>query len=93
MGREYPPRPDDWPIAVYATGTAPPDVARMAQSGTPAGKPIGRFRVTAPRGTTWTKVLAEARSEARSLGGDAVLVTKGDVFLTQIEGRIYRRSE
>ncbi len=93
MGPEYPARPDDWPIAVYSTGTAQPEIVRMARSGTPEGKPIGRFRVSAPRGTEWIKLLNKARSEARSLGGDSVLVTKGDVYLMRIEGRIYRRTE
>jgi len=93
MGAEYPPRPDDWPIALYATGTAPVEVVNMARSGRPEGKVIGRFRVTAPKATTWTKVMNQARSEARSLGGDSVLVTKGDTFLMVIEGRVYRRTE
>jgi hypothetical protein len=91
VGKEYPPRSETWPIAVFCSGTAPAEVARITMTGNPQGKLIGRIKITAPQTDNWSMVIGRARKEARSLGGDEVLITSGDVYLKQVEGRVYRR--
>jgi len=90
-GKKYEPRPADWPISLYAKGTVPAEVARICQSGSPTGKQIGRITVKGAKATEWTKILNKAREKARSIGGDAVLFTKGEVYMRWLEGRVYRR--
>ena len=83
MGQEYPARPDDWPVAVYASGQAPREVATKGSVG--AGKPdgwrIGRMTVKESMITTdWDRSIEEARQAAREIGGDAIYIGAGDRF-------------
>ncbi len=92
-GKTYPARPSDWPISVYAGSGAPPQVVMVVQSGRPSGRPIGRIQVGGPGTIRWGELVNRARVEARKIGGDEVLITKGDVYLKWIEGRVYRRGD
>ena len=54
------------------------------------GAPIAETDVGLTSTRTSGTVVSDG-AEARSLGGDEVLITHGDVYLKQVEGRVYRR--
>ena len=90
MGEEYPARPDDWPVAVYASGQAPREVARLnyVGAGEPPGWRIGRMTVKESMFTTdWDRSIGEARAEARKIGGDAIYIGAGGRFGASTTGR------
>lgn len=83
MGREYTARPDDWPIAVYASAEAPREVVTKSTvgAGKPSGWQIGRMTVKESMFTTdWDRSIAEAKAQARRIGGDAIYIGPGDRF-------------
>jgi len=83
VGREYPPRDADWPIAVYASAQAPHEVVTLSyvEAGRPRGREIARIRVKESMFTTnWDRSIREAQAQARKLGGDAIYVGPGGRF-------------
>ena len=83
VGREYPPRPSDWPIEVHAAGDAPKEVVRLGtvRGGKPEGRLIGRLRVKESMITAdWDRSIREAKKQARKLGGDAIFIGSGGRF-------------
>ena len=90
IGEEYPSRPSDWPIAIYAADSAPPGVMRLATIGRPQGKRIARLRVTSPQTHEWSRVLSKVRDRARDVGGDSALVSAGDRYVKTLEVTVYR---
>jgi hypothetical protein len=93
MGESHPARPDNWPISVYATGGAPAGAVELAQAGHPPGRPIGKLTISDSRGSSWMRVISEARTQARNLGGDSVLVTGGDMYWKRISVTVYRNPD
>ena len=83
IGREYPPRDADWPIAVFASAQAPREVVTLpfVEAGRPRGREIAKIRVKESMFTTnWDRSIREAQSRARKLGGDAIYVGPGGRF-------------
>jgi hypothetical protein len=90
MGQEYPPRPDDWPIAVYASAEAPREVVTKGAvgAGQPSGWRIGKMTVKESMFTTdWDRSIEEAKKKARTIGGDAIYIGAGGRFGAATSGR------
>jgi hypothetical protein len=83
-GREYPPRPSNWPIAVHASADAPREVVVLSyvEAGRPpGGREIGKIRVKESMFTTdWDRSIRQAKEDARRLGGDAIYIGPGGRF-------------
>jgi hypothetical protein len=93
IGREYPPRPSDWPIALHANNSAPHGLKVWAEAGKPEGKRIGRLHLNTRPRQDWQVIVSRLRSGARSIGGDAVYVYGGEDYYKVVEASVYRRTD
>ena len=101
-GVEYQPRPADWPIDVYIHPFAPPLLKdavgqRKVTQGPSGAEVIGAFECaqvdyTSNRAAPLRRAIAAAQAEARSIGGDAILIRSGQAGLdgSTIQGDVLR---
>ncbi len=72
------PRPGDWPIEVYISTTAPVELIKAfpdAKIGPPPHTAIGLGTADAGMLVPWKRLQKMAEAQARSVGGDAILIT------------------
>ncbi len=76
-GESYPPRPDDWPIGVYISDSAPVELVQAypdADRSPPPYEVIGFGKTDATMFVSWKKLPRQAQARARAMGGDGVLI-------------------
>jgi hypothetical protein len=76
-GDNYPPRPDDWPIGVYMSASAPVELVKAfphAKRSPPPYEEIGFGKSDSTIFVAWRRLEAQAKAKARAMGGDAILV-------------------
>jgi hypothetical protein len=76
----YAARPLDYPIAVYVAADLPPVIRDSIEQPKPAAQlpagseVVGRNDAKGAVAATWQSVIAWSKKEARSLGGDAIVI-------------------
>jgi hypothetical protein len=88
--QEYPPRPPGHDVEVWMGTSAPGDLANAvpdAKLGRPPRgiKIIGQIEQSKPTTWGWSGVVADAKDDARKMGGDGIIVehASGSLFTAQ----------
>jgi hypothetical protein len=82
VGETYPPRPDNYLIEVFCTEDAPIQIQQQIAQLKPVSdipknaNVIGRVDSRGAPLATWGSVVGDAMGKARSIGGDAIVVTQ-----------------
>lgn len=82
VGNTYPPRPDDFLIAIYVPLEAPVDVQTSLSNALPLSSMpsdaeiVGRIDSRGAPAASWASVIEDAKGKARQLGGNAIVITR-----------------
>jgi hypothetical protein len=87
----YPPRPDDWVVEVYVGVDAPVRVqksigfAKSVDEIPENAQLIGRVDAQGAELASWGAVIDEAKTKARALGGDGLVVGSWGSTMTHVD--------